>query len=226
MKLSTIAIDGPAASGKSTIGGLLAGRLGYLYFDTGALYRAITWLALERGLAIGDEEVIVALAQAAQITITRPMIQDGRQYTVYADSRDITWEIRSPEVDAHVSPVSAYAGVRRALTSKQREIGLRGQVVMVGRDIGTVVLPEAELKIYLDASPEERARRRLSDKRALGCDIDYETVLEVIRQRDRIDSSREVAPLRRAQDAIYVHNDDLTLEQEVAHILNLIDCPD
>lgn len=222
----TIAIDGPASAGKSVLGNRLAHELGYLYFDTGVMYRAVTWEALCRGIPISDETAVTNLAEVIAIDVTPPSVVDGRQYDVLIDGRDVTWEIRRPEVDTHVSPVSAYPGVRRALTSKQRAIGLRGQVVMVGRDIGTVVLPEAELKIYLDASPEERARRRLSDKQALGCDIDYETVLEVIRRRDRIDSSREVAPLRRAQDAIYLHNDNLTLEQEVAHILGLFDCPD
>jgi len=220
---STIAVDGPAASGKSTIGGLLAERLGYLYFDTGALYRAITWLALERGLAIGDEEVIVALAQAAQITITRPMIQDGRQYTVYADSRDITWEIRSPEVDAYVSPVSAYPGVREALKVAQRRIGEEGQVVMVGRDIGTVILPHADLKIYLDASLEVRAQRRHKEILARGEEASYEDVLADMRRRDEIDSHRLAAPLKPAEDAIIVDTDHLSIEEVWGQVMGLVE---
>lgn len=220
---STIAIDGPAASGKSTIAGLLAERLSYLYFDTGALYRAVTWLALERGLAIGDEEAIVALAQAAQITITRPTVQDGRQYTVYADSRDITWEIRSPEVDAHVSPVSAYPGVREALKGAQRKMGEEGQVVMVGRDIGTVIMPHADLKIYLDASLEVRAQRRYEEILARGEEASYEDLLADMRRRDEIDSHRLAAPLKPAQDAIIIDTDHLSIEEVWGQVMALVE---
>lgn len=218
-----IAIDGPASAGKSTLGAYLAQTLGYLYFDTGVMYRAVTWEALRQRIPISDEEAVTALAETITIDVTRPTVDDGRQYDVYVDGRDVTWQIRRPEVDAQVSPVSAYPGVRRALTAQQRAIGLRGRVVMVGRDIGTVVLPEAELKIYLDASPEERARRRLGDQLAQGCDVDYETVLEAIRRRDRIDAGREVAPLRRADDALLLNNDDMTLEEEIALIVELWD---
>jgi len=220
---STIAVDGPAASGKSTIGGLLAERLGYLYFDTGALYRAITWLALEKGLAIGDEEAMVALAQAAQITITRPTVQDGRQYTVHADSRDITWEIRSPEVDAHVSPVSAYPGVREALKAAQRQIGEEGQVVMVGRDIGTVILPRAHLKIYLDASLEVRAQRRYREILARGEEASCEDVLADMRRRDEIDSHRLAAPLKPAEDAITIDTDHLSIKEVLSKVMALVE---
>ncbi len=216
-------MDGPAASGKSTIGGLLAERLGYLYFDTGALYRAITWLALERGLAIDNEEAIVALAQVAQITIIKPTVQDGRQYTVYADSRDITWEIRSSEVDAHVSPVSAYPGVREALKATQRQIGEKGQVVMVGRDIGTVILPHADLKIYLDASLEVRAQRRYKEVLARGEGASYEDLLADMRCRDEIDSHRLAAPLKPAQDAIIVDTDHLSIEEVLGQVMALVE---
>ncbi len=220
---STIAVDGPAASGKSTIGGLLAARLGYLYFDTGALYRAITWLALEKGLAIGDEEAAVALAQAAQINITKPTVHDGRQYTVYADSRDITWEIRSSEVDAHVSPVSAYPGVREALKAAQRRIGEEGQVVMVGRDIGTVIMPHADLKIYLDASLEVRAQRRYKEILARGGEVSYEDVLADMRRRDEIDSHRLAAPLKPAKDAIIIDTDHLSIEEVWGQVMALVE---
>jgi len=222
-KPRTIAIDGPASAGKSTLGEVLAQALGYLYFDTGVMYRAVTWEALRRGIPIADEAAVTALAESITIDVTRPTIQDGRQYDVYVDGRDVTWDIRRPEVDAHVSPVSAYPGVRAALTRQQRAIGQRGQVVMVGRDIGTVVLPEAELKIYLDASLEVRARRRLAELQARGCAVDYATVLETIRRRDEIDSGRSVAPLRPAEDAFYLCNDHLTVEEEKALILGLLD---
>lgn len=220
----TIAIDGPASAGKSTLGEALAQALGYLYFDTGVMYRAVTWEALRQGISIADEAAVVALAETISIDVTRPSVQDGRQYDVYVDGRDVTWDIRRPEVDAHVSPVSAYPGVRAALTQKQRAIGQRGEVVMVGRDIGTVVLPEAEFKVYLDASPEVRARRRLAELQARGCAVDYAAVLEVIRRRDAIDSGRSVAPLRPAKDALYLRNDHMTVEEEKALLLALFDC--
>ena len=141
-----IAIDGPAASGKSTLGQRLAQALGYLYFDTGVMYRAVTWLALRRGVEICDEAAITRLAEQAQIDVRPPSVEDGRAYDVIVDGQDITWDIRRPEIDGNVSPVSAYAGVRKALSAQQRRIGKRGKVVMVGRDIGTVILPNAELK--------------------------------------------------------------------------------
>ncbi|MGC8873889.1 MAG: (d)CMP kinase [Chloroflexia bacterium] len=219
----TIAIDGPASAGKSTLGERLAKALGYLYLDTGVMYRAVTWEALRRGIPIEDEAAITALAEAIHIEVTRPHIADGRACSVYVDGTDVTWEIRRPEVDANVSPVSAYPGVRRVLTEQQRAIGARGEVVMVGRDIGTVVLPDAELKIYLDASPEERARRRQRELEQRGCPMNYEAVLENIRERDRIDGGREVAPLRRAEDALYLNNDHLTVEEELALVLARFD---
>jgi len=219
----TIAIDGPAASGKSTIGGLLSERLGYLYLDTGAMYRAVTWVALERGLDIGDEEALSALARSLEIEITRPGVNDGRQYTVLADGDDVTWEIRGPDVDRHVSPVSACAGVRRALTEQQRRIAQRGRVVMVGRDIGTVVIPDADLKIYLDASPEVRARRRFLELVERGEEADYDEMLSDMVRRDRIDSQREVAPLKAAQDAIVVDTDNLSIGEVLDVIEELVE---
>ena len=219
---STIAIDGPAAAGKSTIGELLAQRLGYLYFDTGALYRAVTWLALERGLDIGDEEAVVSLTKSVKIAIEPPRVQNGRQYTIYADGRDITWEIRRPEVDNYVSPVSAYPGVREALKPQQRRIGQKGKVVMVGRDIGTAIMPHADLKIYLDASPEVRARRRYKELRERGEKASYEEVLADMRRRDEIDSHRRASPLKPAEDAIVVDTDELSIEEVLARVLALI----
>jgi len=219
----TIAIDGPAASGKSTIGGLLAERLGYLYLDTGAMYRAVTWVALERGLDIDDEEPLSALARSLEIEITRPGVNDGRQYTVLADGEDVTWEIRRPDVDRYVSPVSACADVRQALTEQQRRIAQRGRVVMVGRDIGTVVIPDADLKIYLDASPEVRARRRFLELVERGEQADYEEILSNVVRRDRIDSQREVAPLKAAQDAIVVDTDNLSIGEVLDVIEGLVE---
>lgn len=208
-----IAIDGPAASGKSTLGRRLADHLGYLFFDTGVMYRAVTWLALQRGLDVHDEAAVTALAEEVHIDVLPPSQADGRLYDVRVDHSDITWELRRPEVDAAVSIVSAYPGVRRALTLQQRRIGLRGRVVMVGRDIGTVVLPEADLKIYLDASPEERARRRYEELRARGQEADYRQILQQVRERDRLDSSRAIAPLQAAADAIRIDSDHLTADE-------------
>ncbi len=213
-----IAIDGPAASGKSTLGYRLAKALGYLFFDTGVMYRAVTWGALQRGIPISDEAAVTALAETAQIDVRPPSKEDGRTSDVLLDGVDITWETRRPEVDANVSPVSAYAGVRRALTLQQRRIGLRGRVVMVGRDIGTVVLPEADLKVYLDASAEERARRRYLELIRRGESADYEKILAAVRKRDEIDSSRAVAPLRPAEDAIILDSDHLDADQVFARV--------
>jgi len=217
-----IAIDGPAASGKSTLGHKLAHALGYLYFDTGVMYRAITWQALKQGVDISDEAAITGLANTAQIDVRPPSVEDGRVYDVLLDGQDITWEIRLPQVDANVSPVSAYAGVRRALSALQRRIGMRGEVVMVGRDIGTVVLPEADLKIYLDASVEERARRRFEELRMRREPADYEAILQAMRKRDHIDSNREVAPLRRAQDARFLCSDGLDADQVLQEALAMV----
>ena len=223
-KPSAIAIDGPAASGKSTIGELLARRLGYLYLDTGAMYRAVTWVALDQGIDISDdeEEAITALAESVEINITRPTVDDGRQYTVYANGQDVTWEIRRPEVDANVSPVSAYPGVRQALTDQQRRIGRRGRIVMMGRDIGTVVLPEADRKIYLAATAEERARRRYREILERGEEADYKKVLSAMRRRDKIDSEREAAPLRPADDAIIIDTTGLSIAEVLVKVEELV----
>lgn len=218
----TIAIDGPAASGKSTLGKLLADGLGYLFFDTGVMYRAVTWAALEHSLPIQDEAAVTLLAEEAVIDIQPPSKPDGRNCDILIDGRDVTWDIRSAEVERHVSPVSVYPGVRRALTLQQRRIGLRGKVVMVGRDIGTVVLPEAELKIYLIASAEERARRRYNEVVARDGHASYEAILATIRQRDQIDSTRVVAPLRPAADAVILDTDQMDVQQVLEAVRSLI----
>ena len=213
MKPRTIAIDGPAASGKSTLAKRLADEIGYLYFDTGVMYRAVTWVALTKGADLMDEATITRIAEQVQIDVSPATQDDGRDSDILADGLDITWEIRRPEVDDNVSVVSAYPGVRAALTSQQRRIGQRGQVVMVGRDIGTVVLPNADLKVYLDASVEERARRRTAEALARGEDTEYDDVLATMQKRDKIDSTRDVAPLRIPADAIVIVSDQMTIEQ-------------
>lgn len=218
---SIIALDGPAASGKSTLGRKLAEALGYLFFDTGIMYRAVTWMALNRDIDLHDEASVTELARGAQIDIRPASKNDGRSCDVFIGGRDVTWDMRSGDVDANVSLVSAYAGVRAALTAQQRRIGLRGSVVMVGRDIGTVVLPEADLKIYLDASAEERARRRYNELLARGETADYQAILQKVIERDRFDSTRAVAPLRPAEDAVVIHTDGLDAEQVFARALAL-----
>jgi len=218
---STIAIDGPAASGKSTIGLRLARALGYTFFDTGVMYRAIAWLALQRGLDLLDESAVTKLAEEANLDIRPASKEDGRTSDVLADGGDITWEIRRPEVDANVSVVSAYAGVRRALSAQQRRIGLRGKIVMVGRDIGTVVLPEADLKIYLDASAEERATRRYKEIIARNEPAEYNEILSKVRARDRIDSTRAVAPLKPADDAVILDSDKLSADEVFVRVMEL-----
>ena len=218
---SIIAIDGPAASGKSTIGAEVALRLGYLYFDTGVMYRAVTAVAHTRKIQIDDERAVTDLANNIKIDVLAPTIQDGRQNTILADGHDITRDLRSRRVDQDVSPVSAYAGVRAAMSAQQRRIGLQGRVVMVGRDIGTVVLPEAPLKIYLDANEHERAHRRQRDRLARGETVSFDDVLSEIRHRDNIDSSRSIAPLKPAKDAILIDSSNLAVDQVIERVMQL-----
>jgi CMP/dCMP kinase len=223
MKLpKTIAIDGPAASGKSTVAEKLADTLGYLLFDTGVMYRAVTLAALESLHTVSNEQEVTNLAQRVQIDVQPPTKADGRKYDVLLNGKDVTWQIRTSDVDANVSHVSAYPGVRRAMTGQQRRIGQRGEVVMVGRDIGTVVLPEAELKIYLDASVEERARRRFEEVQQRGETQSYPDILASMRRRDQIDSTRAIAPLRPANDAVIINSDGLDIEQVMQKVAELL----
>lgn len=239
LRPAIIAIDGPAASGKSTVGYRLANALGYLYFDTGVMYRAVTWAALTRDVAITDEQAVGALAQSLTIDLCppQPEQQDGRHATVLVDGQDVTWLIRAPEVDRNVSAVSAYAEVRTALTAKQRAIAHRygrgdaerAGIVLVGRDIGTVVVPDAPLKLYIDATPEERARRRYHEVRKQEKPITYDQVLADMLRRDRIDSERALAPLRLAADAVRIDNShqsaDVTLAQALDALRAKVDAP-
>jgi CMP/dCMP kinase len=219
---SIIAIDGPAASGKSTIGLRLANAMNYIFFDTGVMYRAVTWLALERGINVQDESAITTLAEETQIDVAPASKSDGRACDVLVNGRDITWETRSRRVDENVSVVAAYPGVRKALSQQQRRIGRRGKIVMVGRDIGTVVLPDADLKIYLDATAEERARRRYDEIIARNGKANYDAILKRVIERDRIDSTRDVAPLKAAEDAVVLDSDKLTADEVFEQILALV----
>jgi cytidylate kinase len=220
--INLIAIDGPAASGKSTLAEKIAEKLGYFFFDTGVMYRAVTLAALQQIKDVDNEKAVSEIANRIQIDVERPSVSDGRALDVLLDGVDVTWQIRTHEVDRNVSKVSAYAGVRKAMTDQQRRIGLRGNMVMVGRDIGTVVFPDAKEKIYLDASPEERARRRFTEVQARGESTTYEEILTSIKRRDEIDSSRAVAPLKPAADAKVIISDGKTIDEVVNEALRLL----
>lgn len=200
---------------------MLAERLDYFYFDTGVMYRAVTLFTLRRSVATEDEQKVTAVAEELIIDVRPPSVNDGRLYDVMVNGEDVTWEIRSLDVDMNVSLVSSYAGVRDALSQRQREIGSRGKVVMVGRDIGTVVMPEAELKIYLDASAEERARRRFQEDVERGDSPGYEEVLGSMTKRDHFDSTRSLAPLKPAKDAILIDTTGLTPDEVLERAMSL-----
>jgi cytidylate kinase len=216
-----IAIDGPAASGKTTVAQRVAERLGYLFFDTGVMYRAVTHAALTRGVSPDDEAAVAALAESLAIDVRSPSVADGRLYDVLSDGEDVTWRIRTAETDRHVSQISAYRGVRQAMTRRQREIGLRGQVVMAGRDIGTVVLAEADLKIFLEATVDSRARRRQAELLGRGEPREYEEIRQAMAARDEYDSTRELAPLRAAPDAVRLDTTEMSVDQVVERVISL-----
>ncbi len=221
-KPATITIDGFAASGKSTVAARLAQALEYLYFDTGVMYRAVTWAVLHNNLDPDDEEAVSQLAEDLTIEVESQGPDDGRLYTVLADGQDVTWLIRQPEVDANVSRVSSYPRVRAALTAQQRRIAGKGPIVMAGRDIGTVVLPNADLKIFLQASAQERARRRYKEALAKNQSASFDQILTAIIERDRKDSNNPVSPTVPAKDAIIVNTDGLTIDQVVLQLKELV----
>jgi CMP/dCMP kinase len=217
-----IAIDGPAASGKTTVGKMLAEALGYLLLDTGSMYRAAALAALMKGVNPADEAAVAAIAHQLNLSIQAGSGErDGRLYTVLLDGHDVTWELRTPAVDANVSQVSAYAEVRRVLVQQQREIARRHPVVMVGRDIGTVVLPEAELKLYISASAEERADRRYRERQSQGMASSYDDILADVIRRDQFDGSRLHSPMRPAPDAILIDSTGRSPEAILEAILAL-----
>jgi pantoate ligase/cytidylate kinase len=220
-KALVVAIDGPAGAGKSTVAKRIADALGYLYIDTGAMYRAATWLVMRENVNLLDLEGIVRLVSGAKIELKLQEVQDGQSTRVLVNGEDVTREIRTQQVTRLVSPVSAVPGVRQHLVAQQQEMAERGGVVMDGRDIGTVVLPKADIKIFLTASPEIRAERRLKELNEMGEEAQYASLLAEIKDRDRQDSTRLVAPLRQAQDAIPINTDNLAVDQVVERILNL-----
>lgn len=217
-----ICMDGPAASGKTTIAKMLAERLGYFYLDTGVLYRAVTWVALQQGVSPSDGEKLAELASSIEIEVKPAPPGDVRQTIVLADGEDVSLAIRTAPVDAHVSEVSAHPAVRTALIGIQRSVAAKGGVILAGRDAGTVVWPESEVKLFLVASEQERARRRLEQARSQGIEVDFDTVLAELRRRDKYDSSRAVAPLKAATDAIVLDTTNLSIEQVVNEALRIV----
>jgi cytidylate kinase len=216
-----IAIDGPVASGKTSVGLSLAERLGYLFLDTGVMYRAAAWAAVKAGLDINDEQAVSDLTTKVKIEIEKPSVADGRSNDILVDGVDVTWEIRKDYVNDNVSQVSTYKQVRQILTEQQRQFGQKGNVVMVGRDIGTIVLPDADLKVFLKASVEERARRRYDEDKKRKGQADYQQILDNMTQRDATDSSRKVAPLVAAPDAVVIDTDGKSKDKVVEEIYQL-----
>lgn len=213
-----IAIDGPAAAGKSTVAKKIAKKLKYTYIDTGAMYRTITLAALNRKVDYEDENALKDIAN--EVTITFENDEEGQK--VFLNNVDVTKEIRNKEVTNNVSIVAKHRSVRTILVNKQRELAKNGNVVMDGRDIGTFVLPDAEVKIFLVASVEERAMRRHKENLLNGFESDLEQLKEEIRERDRIDSEREMAPLVKAEDAIEVDTTNMTIDEVVEYILSIV----
>lgn len=222
MNRITIAIDGYSSSGKSTMARELARRIGYVYVDSGAMYRAVTLYAIEHGMATPagiDRPALVSKLSEIEVSFS-PAGEDGVQHTLL-NGRDVEREIREMAVSSLVSPVAEIPEVRERLVKLQQQMGARKGIVMDGRDIGTTVFPDAEMKVFVDASAEERARRRLKELQQKGVATDYEGVLANIRERDHIDSTRKVSPLRKADDAIVLDNDRMSPEEQMAWLLNL-----
>jgi cytidylate kinase len=215
LKPQLIAIDGPVAVGKSSVGLRLAKRLGYVFFDTGMIYRAFTWKVLESGVSSQDEPNLCQLATTTEFDFSPS--KDGA-LSVFIDGEDVTSRLLSPEIEELVASVAKVAGVRQAMVSEQRELAERGKVVMAGRDIGTVVLPQAELKIFLTASTEVRAERRYKELLKRGQNSSLAMVLGDLKRRDKMDINRSISPLKPAEDAVVINTEELELEQVVDKI--------
>lgn len=213
-----VAIDGPAGAGKSTIARAAAAQLGFVYVDTGALYRTIGLAVCRRGIDGTDVPGILATLSEIQVGLT---YQDGAQH-VLLDGEDVSDAIRTPQISTYASQVSSVPEVRAYLLDLQRDLARRQSVIMDGRDIGTVILPDAKVKIFLTASPEKRAARRCAELREKGQDVTVEGILADMERRDALDASRAVAPLKQAEDAVLVDTSDLTLEQSIEAVLTVI----
>ncbi|MFH1686885.1 MAG: (d)CMP kinase [bacterium] len=214
-----VAIDGPAGAGKSTTSKILARKLGYLYLDTGAMYRALTWFVLENGIDPSDGDRLTALANKVPIEFKS---DPDREQRVLINGVDVTQQIRTPQVTQHVSEVAAHPGVRRAMVSMQRRLGANGSIVAEGRDTTTVVFPKADIKIYLDATVRTRAQRRLLDLARMGISTTLEEQVADIERRDAYDSGREHSPLTQARDAYVVNTTNLNIEEQIDHIIALM----
>lgn len=217
-KKISIAIDGPAAAGKSTVAKIVAQKLSYLYIDTGAMYRALTWKALQKKISVDDGDNLYRLLVATEIVLQQ---EEGIQ-KVYVDGMEVSSQIRLPEISKHVSAVSKHKKVREEMVKRQKELAQTGGVVMDGRDIGTHVLPEAEVKIFLKASVQERARRRHHENLSKGIASNLEEIEKEIALRDEIDSNRSVAPLKKAEDAIEIDSTNLSIEEVVDRIMAIV----
>ncbi|MDD5465229.1 MAG: (d)CMP kinase [Candidatus Omnitrophica bacterium] len=214
-----IAVDGPSGAGKSTVARILAKKLGFLYIDTGAMYRALTLKALENNVPINDRLRIFKLAEGARIDLHNNA--DG-SLSVVLDGRDVSLDIRKPKITQVVSDLAKIKEVRQVLVKLQRELGAKGDCVLDGRDIGTVVFPDAQKKFFIDASPEERVNRRFKELRGLGQDVSEDDVAKDLANRDKIDSTRKASPLRKAEDAIYIDTTKLSIEQVVGKMMGHI----
>ena len=222
MKPQTIALDGTAASGKSTLGSRLAQALDYLFLDTGLMYRAVTWAVRHNQTDVHSEEAVSVLAENLDLQITPPATDDARHATIIVDNTDITHQLHTPDVNQYVSIVSSYRRVRQCLTKRQRQIANSGPVVMVGRDIGTVVLPHADLKLFTVASPEVRARRRYQECLEMGQTVNFDELLASIIRRDKLDAEKPISPMVPADDAVILDTDRLSRDEVFAHVMTLI----
>ncbi len=217
MNKITIAIDGPAASGKSTTAREVARRLGYTYIDSGAMYRAVTLKALRKNISVDNGEKIASMAKQLELQFGR----NDSKTVIYMDGEDISEKIRTPQIDQNISPVAANPAVRLIMVQKQRAIGKEGGIVMEGRDIGTVVFPNADLKIFMQATVQERALRRKKEQEQKGIKINLDKVVSNIEYRDQQDSTRNHGPLLKAEDAVEIDTTRLTVEQQIGKILEL-----
>ncbi|MGG3574961.1 (d)CMP kinase [Bacillus gobiensis] len=218
-KKLSIAIDGPAAAGKSTVAKIVAMKKSFIYIDTGAMYRAVTYAAIKNQIDLADENQLAELLKRTTIDL---VVESGKQ-KVFVNNDEVTDEIRTDEVSNQVSLVAKHGQVRESLVARQRKMAEQGGVVMDGRDIGTHVLPDAEVKIFLLASVQERAKRRFEENKKKGYDVNYDILVEEIAKRDKLDSEREISPLRKAEDAIEIDTTSLSIQEVAEKILQIVD---
>ncbi|MGG3624064.1 (d)CMP kinase [Bacillus gobiensis] len=218
-KKLSIAIDGPAAAGKSTVAKIVATKKSFIYIDTGAMYRAVTYAAIKNQIDLADENQLAELLKRTTIDL---VVESGKQ-KVFVNNDEVTDEIRTDEVSNQVSLVAKHGQVRESLVARQRKMAEQDGVVMDGRDIGTHVLPDAEVKIFLLASVQERAKRRFEENKKKGYDVNYDILVEEIAKRDKLDSEREISPLRKAEDAIEIDTTSLSIQEVAEKILQIVD---